>query len=228
VPASAAEVQVVSRQDSVGIVRREILDLNRVRVAVGAVVGRLEADRVYLYTIRQRNSDAGLIVAVLVPFVPWLLTFEEKVSRNFLPSAASTWHGLGGLNARFTFMKINPYEPVHVVNLTRLFMVVVVLFGIVRVENDLAQLKFVRVVVAKHKLEGVALDVEACVGDRLPSFTVELRVHVAELLILSIDEVVDFDLLRIAMRTIVRRFEAKTVDLQLLAFVKSHSDPGFI
>lgn len=129
-PASSAEVQVVSRQDSVGIVRREILDLNRVRVAVGAVVGRLEADRVYLYTIRQRNSDAGLIVAVLVPFVPWLLTFEEKVSRNFFPSAASTWHSLGCLNARSTSMKINPHEPVHVVNLTRLF-VVVVLFGIV-------------------------------------------------------------------------------------------------
>lgn len=118
----------MSRKDSVSVVRREILDLNRVRVSVGAVVGRFEADRVNLYTIWQRNSDEGIVGGILIPFVPWLLAFAEKVRRNFLPSAASTCNGMSGLDAHIMLIKINPREPVHLVIRD---LVMVLLYGLV-------------------------------------------------------------------------------------------------
>lgn len=52
--------------------------------------------------------------------------------------------------------------------------------------------------------------------------------HNSELLVFSIDEVGDLDLVWIAIWTIVCRFEADTINLKLLAIVQSYSDPGFL
>jgi hypothetical protein len=89
-------------------------------------------------------------------------------------------------------------------------------------------LELTSIVVFELELEGSALHVEPRVSHRVPSLTVELRMHFTKVPPLAVVFELDLDFSRVPLRAIVSGLEADTVDPQLLKIVHFDCDPRFI